>query len=816
MTAKCNVRQCFCTLLLIPAFWLGVAAGRGCGADKPPTAEQLRFFETTIRPLLAERCYKCHGPKEQGGGLRLDSLAGMLEGGATGPAVVPGEPGKSLLLRAVKQSDPKPKMPPKEKLTDQQIADLGKWIGMGAPYPAGAAVVGIDIEKGRSFWAFQPPGNPSIPDVQDKKWPKSPLDRFILTKLEATGLHPAQPADKRTLLRRTTFDLIGLPPTPAEVDAFLADESPDAFAKVVDRLLASPQYGERWGRHWLDVARYADSNGLDENIAHGNAYRYRDYVVAAFNKDKPYDQFVREQLAGDLLPPTADEATRHERLVATGFLVLGPKVLAEADKTKMEMDIIDEQIDTVGRAFMGLTLGCARCHDHKFDPLPTADYYALAGIFKSTRTMENFTTIARWWENPLPDAADQKRLDEYNAEVARRKAAIAAVDAKIHERLKDVAKALDLGERLGTVFTLADLKRRRDDLAAFEKTVPVVPAAMGVTEGKVGDVPIHLRGSHLTLGKVASRHVPRVLVRGEEPTFDGKQSGRLQLAEFLVRRDNPLTARVMVNRVWRWHFGQGLVRSTDNFGKLGERPSHPELLDWLAIQFVDNKWSVKALHRLIMLSSTYQMSSTADAKASEIDAENRLHWRADVRRLEAEEVRDALLAVGDLLDPIMGGSLLQVKNREFFFDHTSKDTTRYDSHRRALYLPVVRNHVYDLFQLFDFADPAVTNGDRATTTVAPQALFLLNSELVAQVSESMAAKVLQPPGIDDSARIRQLYRKAYGREATEKEVARSLAHLKEVETALAAKETYAEKRRSRAWASLCQTVVAANEFIYLR
>jgi hypothetical protein len=617
------------------------------------------------------------------------------------------------------------------------------------------------------FWAFQPPAAPKIPGVKDDKWAKSPLDRFILTKLEANQLRPAPPADKRTLIRRATFDLIGLPPTRPEIDAFLADDTPDAFAKVVERLLASPHYGERWGRHWLDVARYADSNGLDENIAHGNAWRYRDYVVAAFNDDKPYDRFVREQLAGDLLP-TANEAERHERLIATGFLALGPKVLAEVDEKKMEMDIIDEQMDTVGRAFMGLTLGCARCHDHKFDPIATHDYYSLAGIFKSTRTMEHFTKIARWWENSIATTDERRRLAECSL--------------------------------VGGSHSLS----------------PTLPSAMGVTEGTISDVRIHVRGSHLRLGEVAQRRVPRVLADRAEPTFDSKESGRLQLADWLVRRDHPLTARVMVNRIWRWHFGRGIVRSIDNFGLLGERPSDPELLDYLAMQFVEKKWSVKAMHRLVMLSATYQMSSAPDAKAAEVDPENRLHWRMDVRRLEAEEIRDALLAAGDLLDPTMGGSLLQVKNREFFFDHTSKDTTRYDSRRRALYLPVVRNHLYDFFQLFDFPDPAVSNGDRATTTVAPQALFFLNSELVADVCDSMAAQVLKTPGNDDAARVQQLYRRTYGRTATEQEVARALAHITEVDAALETKETDTAKRRSRAWASWCQLVVSANEFIYLR
>src|SRR6185312_1237908 len=347
------------------------------------------------------------------------------------------------------------------------------------------------------------------------------LDRFILAELERRELRPAPPADKRTLLRRATFDLTGLPPAPEEIAAFLADESPDAFAKVVERLLDSPHYGERWGRHWLDIARYADSNGLDENVAHGNAWRYRDYVVAALNRDKPFDQFLMEQLAGDLLPPVEDLATKHERLIATGFLALGPKVLAEVDEQKMEMDIIDEQLDTFGRAVLGLTLGCARCHDHKFDPIPTEDYYALAGIFKSTRTMENFKKVARWHENPLPTPEDLARQAEYERLVAEQKQAISQFVAAADEQLKSAggeAPATETAKDREARYpeeTKAELKRLRDALAASEKQAPVMPSAMGVCEGEPVDVAIHIRGSHLSLGPVAPRHFPRVLLDGE-------------------------------------------------------------------------------------------------------------------------------------------------------------------------------------------------------------------------------------------------------------------------------------------------------------
>jgi cytochrome c553 len=756
-----------------------------------PLPEQVRFFETRVRPILATHCQKCHGAKKQRGDLRLDSREAILRGGDSGPAAVVGEPDKSLLLRAVRHTDADLKMPPDMKLSDRDIADLARWVKLGLPFPAAYAVKSPD---GAAHWAFRPPAEPPVPPVKNTAWPRSDLDRFILARLEAKGLRPAAPADRRTLIRRATFDLTGLPPTPAEIDAFLSDASPQAFERVVDRLLASPRYGERWARHWLDVARYADSNGLDENVAYGTAWRYRDYVVAAFNADTPYDQFLLEQLAGDLLP-TDDPATRRRRLIATGFLSLGPKVLAEVDERKMEMDIIDEQVDTVGRTVLGLTLGCARCHDHKFDPLPTEDYYGLAGMFKSTRTMEHFRKVARWHENPIGTPEELARKAEHEKMVAKKKQAVAAA-AK-------TAKP-------------AELKALRAELAALEKAAPEVPTALGVTDGAVVDVPVHVRGNHLKLGKVVPRHVPVVLAGPTPPTFDDRQSGRLQLARWLTRPDHPLTARVLVNRVWRWHFGHGIVRTTDNFGRLGEKPDNPGLLDWLARRFVADGWSLKALHRRILLSSTYRMSASTDPRAAEIDPENRLHGRAEVRRLEAEAIRDALLAVTGTLDPAAGGPVLQVKNRDYLFDHTSRDMTTYDSRRRSIYLPVVRNNVYDVFQLFDFPDPAVPNGDRATTTVAPQALFLMNSDFVGRLCDHLAGELLKGDTLDDAARVRRLYRRAYGREATDAETAAALALVRDVDRVLQPAEADAARRRLRAWSSLCQTVVAANEFVYIK
>ena len=788
-------------------------------AAETPTPEQVQFFERSIRPVLVEHCQKCHGEAKEWGSLRLDSAKALLNGGDSGPAIVPGQPEKSLLIRAIRQQDEDLKMPPKGKLSDKQIADFILWIKQGAHYPA-TVETGKAKVRDPNHWSFRTPVDPPVPAIRDTKWPKSILDHFILAKLEAEQVVPAKQADKRSLIRRATFDLTGLPPTPEEVTEFLADEHPDAFAKVVDRLLASSAYGERWGRHWLDVARYADSNGLDENVAQGNAWRYRDYVVAAFNNDKPYDQFITEQIAGDLLPTSDDLAVRNERLIATGFLAIGPKVLAEVDESKMQMDIVDEQIDTLGRAMLGMTFGCARCHDHKFDPIQHADYYGLAGIFKSTRTMDSLKKVAKWHENPVPTPEALAQKATFDAQLATAKGAIQKLtevaDAKVNE---SNIKGDKLPEKLETLYpeeTKTELKRLRDELAKLEKSAPEMPSAMGVLDDTVADVAIHIRGNPQKLGEVVARHVPTVLEGPQTRQFTSQQSGRLELAQSLTEARHPLTSRVLVNRVWRWHFGKGLVRTTDNFGLLGERPTHPELLDWLAHRFMEQGWSIKKLHRLIMLSSTYQLGSHVDPAVVERDPENLLYGRASLQRLEAEQIRDAMLAVSGKLDRTLGGSLLNVKNRAYFFDHTSKDLTDYSSKRRSIYLPVVRNNVYDLFQLLDYPDAAIPTGDRTTTTVAPQALLMMNSEFIGTASSDLAKRLFAQSPEDAAKRIELLYSLAYNRDASRDEIEQSQSFVAEIEKALQTTDSDPASRQQRAWASLCQVVLAANEFIYLQ
>ena len=784
-----------------------------------PTADQIRHFETSVRPVLVERCLKCHGPEKQWGSLRVDSKEALLKGGDTGPALVPNQPGQSLLIRAIRHVDAELKMPPppkEEKLSDRQIADFTLWIKQGAAYPDAKPTTAAR-SRDPNHWAFQPLTAAAAPAVKNAAWPQSELDRFVLARLESVELNPTPAADKRTLLRRATFDLTGLPPTADEIAEFLDDDRPDAFARRIDRLLASPTYGERWGRHWLDVARYADSNGLDENVAHGNAWRYRDYVVEALNRDTPYDEFLVEQLAGDLIP-AADPSERNHNLIATGFLTIGPKVLAEVDEAKMQMDIVDEQIDTVGRAVLGLTLGCARCHDHKFDPIDTADYYGLAGIFKSTRTMEHFKKVAKWHENPITTADSTARQTAFDEQLAQKRQAVQSLvdraDAQAKAALPEGTAPPPKLETLYPDDTKAELKRLRDDVAQFEKTAPEMPSAMGVSEDKVVDVAIHIRGNPLKLGDTVPRRIPRVLQSASPAHFNADHSGRLELARSFTTPQHPLTSRVLVNRVWRWHFGKGLVRTPDNFGLLGELPTHPELLDWTARRFTEQGWSLKRLHRWIMLSSVYQLDSLAAPALVERDPENRLLGRTEVRRLEAEEVRDALIAVSGRLDQTMSGSLLTVKNRAYFFDHTSRDLTDYTSQRRSLYLPVVRNNIYDVFQLLDYPDAAIPTGDRTTTTVAPQALMMLNSDFVAKASADMAEMLLSDTGSTDESRIGRMYVAAYGRDVTAVEITESRVFLSKIDQAL--QTLVPDQRRQRAWECLCQVVLASNEFIYLK
>ena len=1115
--------KCLRDLLTTFAVGLAGTSAQAASADDA----RLAFFEQRIRPVLVEHCYECHSAesKKVKGGLRLDSKAGVLRGGDTKAAIVPGDAGRSLLIESVGYANRDLQMPPKGRLPAAVIADLTRWVNDGAIDPRDGELVNKTTAlaaTGQVHWAFQP--------IRTTEPPKKsslfsrrvhPIDQFVAAKLKEKELAPAPMADRRTLIRRAAYDLTGLPPTPEEIAAFLADPAKNAFERMIDRLLASPRYGERWGRWWLDVARYADSNGQDENKVMANAWRYRDWVIRSFNANQPFDAFITEQLAGDLLPTNGvSEQAIFDRWTATGLLVMGPKMLAEQDKPKLVMDLVDEQIDVVSRAFLGLTVGCARCHDHKFDPIPARDYYALAGIFRSTKTMANLAFVSKFNERRITGASQLSVIEAHGKVVAAKSnevtRAIGSADEELRSnwranlgtylaaasspassgqslqptnlvtRLRELmapdpstnpvsrtlrglasdsskiagflaqetklsttgnglrlapgkigaafqgngrnhlelphsveleppqltveawvrvsafpkdgderrwlvskganewaeghyalmldrnragaylnigggqenvfavwnaGKALKpnqwhhlamtydgvalrlfvdgaaageteikrtrvagkgplvLGRRADghvnfkglidevyvhrTALTAAQLKshfetagkvdgtdvvvrwefndlspadldslamaeahdalfapggvfalpkdprpyyppQTRDTIVALEsvrdtlKTNGPAPVAfaLAVDEDKPVDLPVHIRGSHLNLAK---EPVPRGFVQvafkpGSAP-LPTKGSGRLELARWLTSPENPLTSRVIVNRIWQAHFGEGLVRSPDNFGLRGETPSHPELLAWLAREFMRSGWDVKQLHRLILTSATWRQAGTADnresasgsnktdkahlttaaiAKASKVDPDNKLLWHFPRQRLEAEMIRDALLAVSGRMDTTVGGSLVSWKNDEY----TPADTVSAPSLRRSVYLPVVRDRVFDVFTIFDFANPSVGTAKRIPTVVSHQALFFLNSPLVKESASAFAKNLSIAAPEDSAARIKLAYERAFGRLPTETEAQRAGRFI----ASLPRKEP--TKNDEAAWTAWCQMLFAANEFIY--
>lgn len=802
------------------------------GPASESASREIEFFESKIRPVLVEHCYSCHAADSKiiRGGLMVDSRDALLEGGDSGPAVVPGNAAESLILSALKHESFE--MPPDVKLPDAVITDFEQWISRGAVDPRDVGTAepprGVDFEAAKSHWAFQGIADPQPPTVADESWIQNPIDRFVLAKLESENMKPRPRADKVTLLRRATFDLIGLPPTIEQVDTFLADDSPDAFANVIDGLLQSPHYGERWGRHWLDLVRYADTNGADENHQLPNAWLYRDWVVRMINHDLPLDQFMIEQLAGDLLPKTGDEQTDGDRLTATGMLVIGPKMLAEQDKDKMIIDIVDEQIDTVTRTMLGLTIGCARCHDHKFDPISAKDYYALAGIFYSTKTMADRAFVSNWMERPLPSAAIETQRAEHQKKIDAAKAELASLESSLKNQTETLAQkqtqrdaATDDAATEGDRPTQEELDAIKAELETFkqkveaqkktveeiEKAMPAFTMVMAADEATPADLPIHIRGNHLTLaeGKV-SRGMPEILTSvASPPAIPAEQSGRLQLAHWLVSPDHPLTSRVMANRIWMWHFGQALMRSPSNFGLRAETPTHPELLDFLASRLIKDGWSLKRMHRLIMSSSTYQMASDVDfAEAiqyAEQDPDNRLLWRRNRRRLEAEPVRDAVLCVGGGLDTKIGGKAPDV-----------------NANRRAVYLPINRAALYEMFSTFDYVETANHIEQRPTTTVPHQALFLLNSPIVHKQATAIAKEVIENHESTE-ARIDAIFRALYARRPTDAEMSRSVDFIAaaevELESLQAVPQRTVPQRTVQVWSALCRSMMAGNEFVYI-
>ncbi len=939
--------------------------------------EGLAFFEKKVRPLLAERCLDCHSTeKKVKGGLRLDTREGWATGGDSGAAIVPGEPDKSLFITAIRYTDRDLQMPEKKKLPAEEIAVLEEWVKMGAPDPrsGGAAVkkqTGLSIEEGKKFWSYQPVRKPEPPTVKDTAWPRTDLDRFILAKIEAAGAKPAPDAEPEVLARRLYYNLIGLPPTPEQVDAFVQEyKSPitihhSPVAAVVDSLLASRHFGEKWGRHWLDVARFAESSGGGRTLLFKDAWRFRDYVVEAFNADVPFDRFIREQLAGDLLPaPTPAEQRRN--LTATAFLALGPTNYEEQDKQQLRFDVIDEQLETLGRAFLGQTIGCARCHDHKFDPVPQRDYYALAGILSSTRTLFNYTdNVARWISAPLTGEGDTEvALRAHEAKIAAlekdievAKGALATLAKAVSEETSKPGTAIAPGDLPGivldetqakvvgewkssqhlrsyigegylhdlnagkgektitftpvlpkagkyevrlayahlagratnvrvnilhaegedTVFvdesaappidgrfislgkyrfekdgagyvlisnddtvgfvtvdalqflseedaTAADDTRNAADperaaaakrvkllereLKQLTKAGPQRETAMAVREDdEIADTHLRVRGLEKQRGEMAPRGFLQVALATPQPALSTKESGRRELADWIASAENPLTARVFVNRVWMWLFGAGLVRTVDNFGTTGEKPSHPELLDYLATRFVEEGWSVKKLVREIVLSRTWQQGSQkSEVRSEKSDPDNRLFAHANRRRLDAEQLRDTLLAVSGKLDLKYGGLNIggagDIDANNFSAQNTEYAYVFADT-RRSVYTPAFRNKRLELFEVFDFGDINASIGQRNVSTVAPQALYFLNHPFVLEQARAAAEQTMALAGTDEE-KIAAAFRRTLGRAPTGGELAKCRTFL-----------TTGPAPTLEQWAQLHQTLFACLDFRYL-
>jgi hypothetical protein len=960
-----SLGACVMAFAVLALFIAGSSAAEEPAADN--AAERI-FFEETIQPLLVAHCYECHSHEsgEASGGLVLDSRSGWAVGGDSGPALVVGKPEESLLVRAIGYDEPDLQMPPDGKLDAAAVASLTDWVRRGAFDPrVGSGGTGkaatIDLEAGRNFWSYRPIVDPPPPTVRNVDWPSTAIDRFVLSRLEQEGLAPAEEADRATLVRRLYLDLTGLPPTPEEIDAFVADDAPDAWERLVDRLLASPAYGERFARRWLDVVRYGESMTLRGLVFH-EAWRFRDYVIQSYDEDRPWNRVLAEHVAGDLLP-AASFAEMQRGQIATSFLVLGNKNLEEQDKKALDLDAADEQLDTLGKAFLGQTIGCARCHDHKFDPIPTRDYYAMAGILLNTQTLIH-SNVSGWTENPLPlPPEEEARFAAHEAETKRLQTLVddakkylagltkggavqngtispgslagavvddedatqvgiwkhstflkpfvgvgyvhdenvgkgektltltaklprpgtyevriayapgpdrasnvpvtifsaegektvmldqrrePAIDGKFvslgaylfekdgqsfvlvsneatdgHVTLDAVqfvpvdapndpagasadAEALAVAERIRQeeVELRKELKELEADLKAHQATMPKRPTAMSVRElpsDKIGDARIRVRGMPHNLGDVAPRGFLQVATVGPMPTFPQEQSGRRELGKWLASKENPLPARVYANRVWLWLVGEGIVASPDNFGASGELPSHPELLDYLASRLQANSWSTKELVREIVLSRTYRMSSAGDPAAEAADPENRLIRRANVKRTDAETLRDSMLLVAGRLDRARFGTLLK-PNVSADYDYVAT------SDRRTIYLPQLRNSTPEIVKIFDGADPSAVTGRRPKSASAAQALFLLNDDFVAQQAQ-LTAKRLIADAAGFETRLDDLYRSALGRTPLEGEasVARTFFGI--------GTETETSRANDVArWTTFCRALFASADF----
>jgi Protein of unknown function (DUF1549)/Protein of unknown function (DUF1553)/Planctomycete cytochrome C len=798
-------------LILVPAI----------GRAVEPAPEKAAFFEQKVRPILQASCFTCHShaAKKSKGGLMLDARDSILKGGDRGPAVIPEKPDESLLIKAVGKLDEDLKMPPTGKLTDEQIATLREWIKMGAPWSGKSATAnakphGTITDEDRRWWAFQPVKSPVVPEIRNPQTEvRNPIDAFVIAKLQSAGLTPAPPADRRTLIRRVTFDLIGLPPTPAEIEAFVNDQSTDAYEKLVDRLLDSPRYGERMARIWFDVARFAESDGFKADDERPGAWRYRDYVIESFNADKPYDRFIKEQLAGDEIAP--DDAYA---LVATGFLRAGVYEYNNRDVRGQWDAILNELTDTVGDAILGLGMGCARCHDHKFDPILQKDYYRLRAFFAGLSAREDIPVATE-----RQQAEYRARLAKWEAETREIRAKIEALEGPVRAKIeKEVVIKLPeeiqailrkpVRERTPYEQQIADLAWRqvtyefhridikfkgeaklardqlRKELAKFDADRPELPEGMAARDvGPTAPPTVFPKTQAVVEPGVPSIFDPNPLPVMAGPTTTGR---RKALADWLTKPENPLTARVAVNRVWQQHFGRGLVATSSDFGHLGEQPSHPELLDWLTKRLIADGWRFKPLHREIVLSQTYRESAM---KPIVVDPENLMLGHTAVRRLEAEQVRDALLSITGKLDLTVGGP-----------------SVGSDHPRRSVYTKVKRNTRDPLFELFDTPESFTSTSQRLVTTSPLQALLMVNSPFMVRQAEAFAGRVRKENPSDETARLDAAYRLAFGRPPTESERRRAIAFLDEQ-----AKRMKVGDARAAAWTDLCHVLLNASEFLYV-
>ena len=893
------------TKILFAAF----AVALPLGAEEPkPMPEQLDFFEKKIRPVLADKCYKCHSEKTEKvrGGLVLDTREGIRRGGDSGPSVVPGDLKESILIEAIRYHNKDFAMPPEKeggKLPDSVIKDFETWVASGAADPregTAKVVKKYDAEAAKQWWAFQPPQKPAVPQPKDAGWAYGEVDRFLASALEAKNLKPVGDATPDVLLRRIFFDLTGLPPSPKDVGDFFKDwqaasANPQTakamqqavLAKWVDRLLASPQFGERWGRHWLDVARYAESSGKDVNISFPHAWRYRDYVVASFNADKPFDQFVREQIAGDLLPYKSDEQ-KAAQITATGFLALGPKGLNEQNARLFCLDLADEQVDVVSQAFLGVTISCARCHDHKFDPISQREYYAMAGIFLSTETKYGTATgIQNRHSSDLIElptsnsaktvgrtlsAADRKAKEERLAALKKEQAEFIKERFEARRNGKD-EPARQGAAQLRPLIVISQIGELETELKGFDSSGQSKALAMGVQDlppgrgealargvgdflrrgpqfrqprppefANIRDSRLYARGDADKPTDVVPRGFPAALTNGSAPSIPTAESGRKQLAEWLVSPSNPLTSRVIVNRVWHWVFGRGLVESMDNFGTTGKKPDNQALLDFLAVKFQTPvaqggyRWSVKKLVRDLTLSHAYQLSSEYQPASFAADQENTMLWRASKRRLDAECIRDAMLAAAGKLDlqppvgsfiatsgdgPIGGPRFRGISEEQLI---NSGGSFSY----RSLYLPVARDLPPDALAVFDFSDPNAVTGDREKTNVPAQALYILNNDFVAKCATSLAERMLNlfPSGANASVganfdqRLNYCYWLTLGRNPTANEKAAAWNFLQKFPSNWSRGETAQPGIKDTddvraAWTSLARALFATADFRYL-